>query len=144
MHLNQIVQRLESHVSEGLVYRLASGATLEKIRETESRIGLNLPEQVVSFWRSFDGLEVNDPQFRILSLSEMMLEKRFLIFCNCNLTVRLAFDISAKNQAGQWSIVNADTNYLVTLTMASFWSIHMWSWIIKRRPIWYDAHGRMG
>jgi cell wall assembly regulator SMI1 len=120
--------------------RLAPGATIERVREAESCLGLKFPEQVASLWRAFDGLEVDDPPFKILSLSEMKREDGLLVFCSCDRTVRLAFDVSAKNQAGQWSIVNAGTNYCITLTIASFWSTHMWFWIIKRSPIWYDVH----
>jgi hypothetical protein len=40
----------------------------------------------------------------------------------------------------QWSIVNADTLYQISYTMASYWSAHMWTWLVKRRPIWFDVH----
>jgi hypothetical protein len=139
MHLYRIRRRFDSLASRGLVYRLAPEATLEEIQTAEARIGLEFPEQVVSFWKAFNGLEVKDPPFKILSLSEMNREAGLLTFSLGDRTVRIAFDVRGHNEAEQWSIVNADTNYLVTLTMASFWSIHMWNWIIKRRPIWYDV-----
>src|SRR5215467_3070208 len=138
MHLDQIPRRFESLAGKGLVYRLAPGATLEEIRTTEVRLGLEFPEQVASFWNAFNGLEVSDPPFKIMSLSEMNRDAELLIFSLCNRTARLAFDVRERNEAGQWSIVNADTNYRTTLTMASFWSAHMWSWIVKRRPIWFN------
>lgn len=140
MQLYQIRRRFDSLASSGLVYRLAPGATLEDIQTTEARLGLEFPEQIVSFWKAFNGLEVKDPPFKIMSLPEMNREAGLLTFSLCDRTVRMAFDVRERNQAGQWSIVNADTNYRVTLTMASFWSVHMWSWIIKRRPIWCDVH----
>jgi cell wall assembly regulator SMI1 len=50
MHLYQIRRRFDSLASKGLVYRLAPGATLEEIRTAETLLGLEFPEQVVSFW----------------------------------------------------------------------------------------------
>jgi hypothetical protein len=79
-----------------------------------------------------------------MSLSEMNREADLLTFSLFDRTVRMAFDIRGLNVADQWSIVNADTNYVATLTIASFLSVHMWSWIVKRRPIWHDVHGSGG
>lgn len=140
MRVDQIRRRFDSLGRKGLVYRLAPGATLEEIRTSEVRLGVEFPEQVASFWKAFNGLEVSDPAFEVFSLSETKRDGGLLIFCSCNRKVRIAFDVVAPNQAGQWSVVNADTRYRITQTMASFWSVHMWSWIIKHRPIWYDAN----
>jgi cell wall assembly regulator SMI1 len=144
MHLAQVVQRFDSLSHQGIVCRLAHGATEEVIRDTEARLGLRFPEQVASFWVAFDGLEVDVPPFKILPLSEMKREGELVVFCICNRTIRIAFDVREANEAGQWSILNADTGYCITLTMASFWSTHMWSWIVKHRPIWYDVHNSSG
>jgi hypothetical protein len=144
MHLAQIVQRFDSLRNEGIVYRLAPGATRDMARQTEARLGIKFPEQVVSFWMAFDGLEVDLPPFKILPFSEMKREGELVVFCLCDRTIRVAFDVRAENEAGQWSILNAETGYRITLTMASFWSTHMWSWIVKHRPIWYDVHSSSG
>jgi hypothetical protein len=144
MHLDQIRRRFDSLARKELVYRLAPGATLEEIRTTEVRLGLEFPEEVANFWKAFNGLEVSDPPFKIMSLSEMNREADLLTFSLFDRTVRMAFDIRGRNVADQWSIVNADTNYVATLTIASFLSVHMWSWIVKRRPIWHDVHGSGG
>lgn len=144
MHLNQIAHRFGSLSQKGVVSRLASGASLQLIRETEERLGVKFPEQVASFWRFFDGLEVDAPPFKILSLSEMKREGKLVVFGVCDRLNRIAFDVGGANEAGQWSILNAETGYCITLTMASFWSVHMWSWIVKHRPIWYDVHKSLG
>jgi cell wall assembly regulator SMI1 len=136
MQIEQMAKRLELQASQGLVFRVQQGATAEIIHQTELRLGLTLPEQVKSFWSAFNGLEINDPPFKILSLTELQREGRLLPFCICNRAVSIAFDVSVHNRTGQWSIVNAETNYQITFTMASFWSTHLWAWIIKRRPIW--------
>jgi len=144
MPLDQIVHRFDTLAQQGLVYRLAPAAKLGVMQESEARLGVKFPEQVAAFWRAFDGLEVDNPPFKILSLCEMKREGELLVFCVCDRMVRIAFDVSAENKAGQWSILNAKTGYCITYTMASFWSIHMWSWIVKHRPIWYDVHNSGG
>jgi hypothetical protein len=140
MHLDQLVRRFDSLAREGLVYRLASGAGPGVLQESEARLALNFPEPVAAFWSAFDGLEVADPPFKILPLCELKREGKLMVFCLCDRLVPIAFDVSAINPAGQWTILNAKTGYLITYTMASFWAVHMWSWIAKRRPIWYDVH----
>jgi hypothetical protein len=144
MQLPQILQRFDSLSKQGVVCRLAPGATREVIRESEARLSVNFPEQVALFWMAFDGLEVDLPPFKILPLSEMKREGDLVVFCICDRTIRIAFDVRAANEAGQWSILNAETGYCITLTMASFWSTHLWSWIVKHRPIWYDVHSSPG
>lgn len=141
MHLDQIVRRLASLAHQGLVYRLAPGAASGVLQEAEGRLSVKFPEQVAAFWSAFDGLEVDDPPFKILSVRGMKREGDLVIFGVCDRTVRVAFDVSGTNNAGQWSILNAETGYCITFTMASFWSVHMWSWIVKHRPFWYDEHG---
>lgn len=140
MHLNQIARRFESLTYKGLAYRLAPGAALGVLQEAETRLSVKFPEQVIAFWSAFDGLEVDNPSFKILSLRELKREGELLVFAICDKTVRIAFDVSATNNAGQWSILNAETGYCITFTMASLWSVHMWSWIVKHRPFWYDVH----
>jgi hypothetical protein len=140
MRLEQIPRRLHSFALKGLVYRLRTEATVEEIRVAEHRLNVEFSEQAASFWKAFDGLEVNDPKLVIVPLAELEREDARLIFCHCDKRIRIAFDISMRNQADQWTIVNADTGYEITLTMASFWSTHIWAWILKRRPFWYDVH----
>jgi hypothetical protein len=144
MHLHQITHRFDSLGQQGLVCRLASGASPEAIEQAEARLRIKFPEQAACFWRTFDGLEVDVPPFKILSLSQMRREGDLVVFCVCDRLVRIAFDLSSLNEAGQWSILNGETGYRITLTMASFWSTHMWTWIVKHRPIWYDVHNASG
>lgn len=140
MRLEQLPHRFHSLALKGLVYRLTPGATVEEIRVAEHRLDLEFPEQPASFWKAFNGLEVNDPKLIIVPLAELEREGGRLIFCHCDRNVRIAFDTSTRNQVDEWAIVNADTGYEITLTMASFWSTHMWAWIVKQRPFWYDVH----
>lgn len=140
MRLDQMQPRLAELAEQGIQCRMAPGTSGETLDSAETRLGCRFPEQVRQFYRACDGLEVSDPPFKVYALSEMVREGPLLEFCRCDGVHRLALDTSMINEAGQWSIVNADTGYRITFTMASFWSIRMWSWIVKRRPIWYDLH----
>jgi hypothetical protein len=122
------------------VYRLNPRACESDLREAELRLGLELPAQVRTLWAEVNGLTVDDPLLRLLPLSEFTVQAGLLMFAECDGTVQIAFDTNSINEAGQWSIVNADTGYRITYTVASFWSVHMWNWLLKRRPFWFDVH----
>ena len=141
MHLDHIQRRFEKLGQQGLEYRIAPAASTEAIDAAEHRLGVTFPEQVRRFYSAFDGIEVLDPPFKLYALEEMAREGSLLEFCLCDHVHRLAFETGQINHAGQWFIVNAETGYRITFTMASFWSIRMWSWIELGRPIWYDFHG---
>ena len=54
----------------------------------------------------------------------------------------LGFDTRSRNDADPWDIVTVDTGFLVTLTMASFWSNKVLAWVDSRRPVWRrEVHG---
>jgi hypothetical protein len=141
VHLEQIQRRFEALGRDGLKYRLAPGASSGAIDAAEQRLAVTFPEQVRRFYESYDGIEVLDPPFKLYALDELERAGPLLEFCLCDCVHRLAFDTSEINNAGQWFIVNAETNYRITYTMSSFWSIRMWTWIALGRPIWYDFHG---
>ena len=121
-------------------YRLGPGADQAKILGAQARLGLEFPEPVIELWSALNGLEVQDPPFQILPLDAMTLDRGYLVFCMCNRSVRLGFDTRTINEAGQWNIVNVDSGYRLTLTIGSFWSMHMWTWVVKWRPIWFAPH----
>lgn len=140
MRVEQVVARFKTLNSKGVVCFLNGGENLENIRQIERKLDVQFPDSVTQFWGTINGLEVTDPQLSLFPLSRMSFDDNLLIFGICNGTVRLAFNTTMKNVAGEWSIVNAETRYRITYTMQSFWSIHIWTWIVKRRPIWFDAH----
>jgi hypothetical protein len=113
-------------------------ASPDVIAEAERRLGVTFPAQTSRFFASFDGLEVVDPPFVILPMAEMTRRGSLIDFCCCDGRNRLAFDVGTLNHTDQWSIVNAATDFVVTLSMASFWATRMFGWIGQRRPIWYD------
>jgi hypothetical protein len=139
MLLEQIHSRFNNLSQDReLKYYLGTPATEPEILKTEQRLGVSFPAQVESFYKYYNGLRVDDPQLEILPIERLTfaLPNR-LHFATVDNNRHLFFDVSAMNAADQWTVVTAD-DFQVTLTMASFWSIRMWTWIEKRRPIWVE------
>jgi len=137
MHLEQLPSRF-SNLSQNreLKYSLASPASDEEVSRGEHELGLSFPAQVRLFYRSYNGLRVAEPHLEVLPVEQLSLSMpNRLHFATLNGSEHLYFDVSRINEADQWDIVAAD-GFRVTLTMASFWSTRMWSWIEKKRPIW--------
>ena len=137
MRLEQLSSRF-SNLSKNreLKYSLGSPASDEEIVRREQEWGLSFPAQVRSFYRSYNGLRVEEPHIEVLPVERLSLSMPDrLHFATLNGREHLYFDVSHINEAEQWDIVATD-DFRVTLTMASFWSIRMWSWIEKKRPIW--------
>lgn len=140
MEIDQIRRRFDRLVSTGVECRIREGATLASIRITEERLQVRFPEPVVEVWSAINGIEVTDPRLVIYPVEGFVMEAGRLVFAECDGGVRLAFDATMRNEAGQWSIVNAETGYLITYTLGSFYCTRIWTWLIKRRPIWFHIY----
>src|SRR5207253_6713959 len=94
------------------------------------------PAQVRAFYRSYNGLRVEDPHVDIRPIEEITYRApQYLHFATVDHQHLVCFDTSRINEAGQWDIVSTD-HYRISFTMASFWSNKLWAWIDKRRHIW--------
>lgn len=139
MHLTQIPLRAEKLKNEkGISILLNAGSSESEIREAELRLDLRFPEQVKLFYCNFNGLQVSDPTLDVLSLARLSLRApKRLHFAVFDGEGNVYFDISNENAAGQWNIVSED-GYVITFSMASFWSNKIWRWIEYRKPVWTD------
>ena len=139
MHLEQIPSRFQKlSKRRELKYSLAGAASGEDILRAEQRLGISFPEQVKLFYRSFNGLRVEEPQLEVLPIERIdIASPDRLHFATLDGDRRMFFDVSHLNAAGQWDIV-AEDNYRVTFTMASFWTNKIWAWVEKERGIWED------
>jgi hypothetical protein len=112
-------------------------ATSDQITEVEKKIGVKFPEQVKWFFQACNGLRVIEPAISVKPLSDLKIGQNstieFAVFDNQHI---LSFDAARINEAGQWSIVNSETGFVVTKTMASFWSNKIFAWLDNRRTIW--------
>jgi hypothetical protein len=139
MHLEQIPSRFQKLSEQReLNYSLASAASGEDILRAEQRLGISIPEQVKLFYRSFNGLHVEEPQLEIRPLERLdFTSPDRLHFVTLDGDRRMLFDVSHLNEAGQWDIVTED-DYRVTFTMASFWTHKLWAWVEQKRAVWQD------
>lgn len=115
-------------------------ATMDEMERCEERLGVRLLPPVREMYRSFDGLQIEDPRFAIYSLEGIKRCGDLLVFCVCDHGHRLALDTRELNEAGEWFIVNAETGYRVTYTVGSLLATRMWSWVQRNEPIWFDLH----
>lgn len=135
-HIPSRFKNLSSH--QVLKYFLANGAPESRIEEAEQRLAISFPQQVKCFYQHYDGLRVDDPQLEILPIEQINFSSpNRLHFATLDGNRYLFLDTSKRNEANQWDIVTAE-GFRVTVTMASFWSNRMWSWIEKRREIWRE------
>lgn len=119
--------------------RINPPATIGLIEETEKRLKVEFPEQVKLFYTYYNGLSTTEPPFEILPLEKLNMDSGHKIhFATFNGLHKACFDISKINEAEQWMIVNGNTGYQITFTMASFWTNKILAWIERKRPVWED------
>ena len=119
-------------------YSLGEPASEDDISQAEEKLGVSFPSKVPLFYRSFNGLRVENPQLEVLPIEQLnFVFPNRLHFATTDGKHRLYFDTSQINVAGQWNIL-AEDGYCVTLTMPAFWSSYIWKWIKSRRVIWEE------
>ncbi|MEP0368789.1 MAG: hypothetical protein ABJN36_11620 [Cyclobacteriaceae bacterium] len=117
---------------------LNKGTDEPTIASFSNDLGVEIPENVSEFFQHFNGLTTQNPDLEILRIERWeMIDNGKLKFATIN-GINICFDCSRTNQAGQWTILNAETNYELTLTMSSFWSNKIWHWIRTGKEIWKD------
>ncbi len=138
MELKYLKQNLEkSKKKNGITYLLGKPVSKEEIESLEYRIKIHFPNQVKLFFMTHNGLKIQNPDLEIFPINELVcVTKKRIKFCKIDNIHEIGFDISKLNSAGQWNILNLSTNFVITLTMASFWSNKIWAWVNNRREIW--------
>jgi hypothetical protein len=139
MYLSQIPQNLAKlEPSDPNGYWIGDGLTKAEIEGIEAILHVAIPEQIKLFFSTFNGLGVTSPPFEIYPIERWVIKRVNKVeFAQVDGRHALFFDTAMLNQAGQWNIVS-NTGYVVTHTMASFWSNKLWAWVRDRREIWKD------
>jgi hypothetical protein len=84
-------------------------------------------------------LKVETPPLEIKSIEDLEADNTGkIIFAVFDKKHRICLDISKTNSASQWYILNYDTGFVVTLTMASFSTNIIFAWLDKKRTIWKE------
>lgn len=138
MHTDHLVKNFKERAQKkGMHYHLGNPASVEDIEQTQERLKITFPSQVKMFYQTVNGVQVKDPHLDIYCLNDIEIDESGKIhFATFDQKHRICFDTTTINNAGQWDIVNMDTGFTVTLTMASFWSNKIWAWIDSKRTIW--------
>ncbi len=120
----------------GSAFILGQGASREKIRETEAKLGINFPIEIIHFYETLNGLSVASPKFELLPVEELQQKNELIIFGHFNGCIPVGFESSSTNSAGQWNIVNSTNGYVITLTISSFLTNKIWAWLLRGREVW--------
>ena len=143
MHLNDFQKRLEKvkRKNQEFTFKLNDGVDLSDITYLEQQMRTELPESIRTFWTYSDGLESENPGLRICKLKDFnFIGKSLIHFATFDKDIKVYFDASNLNIAKEWSIVNKEENYTLSLTMASFWSNKIWQWLDSKTEIWKDEY----
>jgi hypothetical protein len=140
MVYSSIIGRLAKlkDASKTFNYHVPFPATVEELKETAARLGIAFTSRAKDLYLAFNGLETSNPALEILSLDKLILTDKLLHFATFDYSVKICFDSSYINDAGEWSILNSQTNYTLTLSLNSFLSNKLWHWLEKGKPIWND------
>ena len=138
MHIDDFIPSLEKRSDKtGLRFQVEPPAIESDIEAFEKRYHLKIPEQVRWFYQKCDGLQIEDPALEIKSIDDLAIDGTGkVLFAIFDEKHRICFDVSKINAASQWDIVNDDTGFVVTLTMASFWTNKIFAWLDNKRTIW--------
>ena len=138
MRIDELAQAFRKRaVGTSLRYRLGPAASEVALARLAQRIEADVPDIVAAFYRCHDGLDVQEPALEMYSVERLVLRDPGLVpFCVFDHTHELAYDVAARNQAGQWDIVAVPSRVVLTRTLPSFWSNKLFAWIDKRRPVW--------
>ena len=121
------------------MYKLGKPASGEQLDISEKNLQVVFPQQFRLFYTHFNGLVVRVPFLEILGLDCLTKNLNLIHFANIDRGNRICFDCSKLNAAKQWNIVNCQDGFIITLTLASFWSNKIWAWIDKKREIWMET-----
>lgn len=138
MNIEHVKKQLEKRAQLlGLVFELGQPASEAEIAEAEIQMQVEFPFQLRLFYTHYNGLRVLTPPLVVYQLKDLHIDlNRRIPFAVLDSVYELAFDTKFINAAGQWDIICINTDYVVTVTFASFWSNKIWGWIDKQRQIW--------
>lgn len=119
-------------------YEVNSAVTQCEVDDVSTKLEIFFPQKVLNFYSTYNGLSVNKMEFRLHPLRDLNFVTSTLVhFCSIG-EVQLCFETKDINCAEQWDIVEAETGYIVTHTMASFLTMQMWKWLRHSREFWKE------
>ncbi|MFZ4740084.1 MAG: hypothetical protein ACOYLE_02850 [Bacteroidales bacterium] len=140
MHIDNFIKRLEKTrlSKEKFDFKLGKGLLLNDFIAIEKNLNITIPDRIKDFYLVANGLKTKNPDFEILEIDSWVIDSGLIYFATFDTLNKVYFDISKLNQADEWTILTAKDNYVMTLTISSFWSNKIWHWIEQEKMIWVD------
>ena len=91
---------------------------------------------IVSEYQLIDGLCIKEDERRV-DFDIKVLNKNFMQIAVIH-DIIIAIDIKDINQADERNIINYQTNFVITKTLASFLNNKIWAWLDRGRMIWQE------
>jgi hypothetical protein len=102
----------------------------------EKKLNINFPEKIKEFYQFTNGLKTLNPNFEIIELDKLTSKNSLIHFATFDKTKKICFMTEKLNNAKEWTIIEKESKYELTLTISSFWSNKIWHWLEKKNKIW--------
>jgi len=140
MQLDNFIKRLDKMKTKDPLFnfRLGNPISLSDCTKIENKLHIKIPKKVKNFYQTTNGLITSNPDFDIIKIDSWEIENKSIHFATFNKINKVFFEISKLNNANEWTIINKENGYEITLTISSFWSNKIWHWIENKKMIWED------
>jgi hypothetical protein len=139
-HFKKNLQKNQDLKSE-FSFSISKGASNLNFKQVEEKLNISIPEKTKEFYLIHNGFKTNQPDFELLSLDNWSKSKNEQIhFATFDSDIKVCFNTENINSANQWTIINQDSKYEITLSMSSFWSNKIWHWLRNEKKIWNDEY----
>ena len=83
-----------------------------------------------------DGLTI-EKNGRSIDFRLSIVDNNYLILASIKNNI-IAIDLSKKNEADEWDIINLNNHFVITKTIGSFFTNKVWAWIDRGHTIWKE------
>jgi hypothetical protein len=140
MQLETFIKRLERLASDNqdFAFQIGEEVNSSTFQAIERKLSIAFPAKVQYFLSLLNGLRTTNPDFEILVIDDLKVEQDLVQFAIFDNKIPICFKVDENNNAGEWTIVEGETQFEITQTISSFWSNKIWHWLEKRHKIWAD------
>ena len=139
MQIENFIQRLDKfgRTNDSFEYSLGKQVDNSSFETVEKKLNVKIPDKIKAFYFVANGLKTENPNFEIVELNSWTVENGLIHFATFDSSNKVYFVVEI-NQANEWTILNKEKEYEITLTISSFWSNKIWHWIEQNKRIWED------
>jgi len=119
-------------------FQFVEKAVKSDLVKTQVSLGVQFPEKLSTFFHFLNGLKTENPSLMLIPLSELQLKENRIHFATFDNTVQICLNTEKLNRANEWTIINNETDFVLTLSISSFWSNKIWHWLEGGKMIWSE------